>query len=715
MKVSLISISIMSVVGLILFVILLKLIGIIVIGSNEVGIIEKWWSTRGSVKSGFIALNGEAGYQPDMIRAGIHIKPLFIYKVSKQPLITIPRGQMAYVFSRDGKTLAASQLLGFDVESNSFQDARAFLTNGGFKGPQVGYLKDGTYAINTALFIVLTADRTYGIRLGSSKEELQMLEAMKKDIETRNGFSPVVIAAENDVLAIVNTNMGKPLSNGDIIAPIIGNNPDEPNNFHNNFQNVNNFIVSGGYMGKQLQVLTDGTYFINRLFATIKFVPKVQIPIGTVGVVTSFAGDKGLDVSGDDYKHGELVETGKRGVWKDALGVGKYAVNTDACAVALVPTANTMLKWSAQESGTHYDENLKEISFLTKDGFEVQSTLTVVVHVDRLKASRIIQRFGDMVKLFEQSIDPLISAYFKNVGQTKTLIELNQFRDAIQKEATDAMRIQFREYDLELVSILIGNPESANKGDNSVETMYEQLRSRQLAKEQIITYQSQQESKEKEKELNEAAAVALQQKSLTESKINIEIEKNKGQADATRATQEAAKIETIATANANATKLTAAAQAFKITQEGLAQSIATEANVAAYGGPQLLLTKEVMGIIGDAIAKSGSPIVPSQMVVFGGGGHEGDEQSSFPNAIESLVKTALVKNLGIDMGMVKDHSKHSENIENMKKEILNKMTAEVKAESGADAKVVATPEPLVEPKVETKAEPKVETKVEPQA
>ena len=43
------------------------------IPNNRVGIVEKRCSRRGSVKSGFIALNGEAGFQPEVLRGGWHL------------------------------------------------------------------------------------------------------------------------------------------------------------------------------------------------------------------------------------------------------------------------------------------------------------------------------------------------------------------------------------------------------------------------------------------------------------------------------------------------------------------------------------------------------------------------------------------------------------------------------------------------------------------
>ena len=35
------------------------------IPNNQVGIVEKLWAMKGSIEDGFIALNGEAGYEPE--------------------------------------------------------------------------------------------------------------------------------------------------------------------------------------------------------------------------------------------------------------------------------------------------------------------------------------------------------------------------------------------------------------------------------------------------------------------------------------------------------------------------------------------------------------------------------------------------------------------------------------------------------------------------
>ena len=111
------------------------------------------------------------------------------------------------------------------------------------------------------------------------------------------------------------------------------------------------FLSAGGLRGRQLQVLVEGTYYLNRLFATVQMIPKTIIEVGSVGVVVSYNGTIGEDLSGQDYRHGELVEKGNRGVWSEPLLPGKYAFNTYAGKVISVPTTNIILKWIRNEVG----------------------------------------------------------------------------------------------------------------------------------------------------------------------------------------------------------------------------------------------------------------------------------------------------------------------------------------------------------------------------
>ncbi|NRW34421.1 putative membrane protein YqiK [Clostridium beijerinckii] len=190
-----ISILIYVGIGILALFILLYGIGFTSIGTDEVGIVEKWWSLKGSVPAdGLIALKGEAGYQPHVLRAGVHFKTPFKYKVKKVRLVTIPQGQIGYVFARSGESLADGQTLGKVIpECKSFQDVVAFLNNRGQKGPQRQILREGTYAFNLAQFIIITKDKVHSIF--TSKDESEQIETMRSDLLRVNGFIPVVISS----------------------------------------------------------------------------------------------------------------------------------------------------------------------------------------------------------------------------------------------------------------------------------------------------------------------------------------------------------------------------------------------------------------------------------------------------------------------------------------------------------------------------------------
>src|SRR5262252_8215445 len=432
------------------------------IPNNQVGIVEKMWTTRGSIKAGFIALGGEAGFEPEILRGGIHVFFPFMYRIHKSDLVTVGQGKIAYVFARDGAPLGPSQVLAAnDTEDKSdFQDARRFLLAGGQKGPQRKVLREGTYAINTTQFAIITDERVYGHAL--TERERDVLEGMQLTISERWGFTPFVLATEHDLVGIVTVHDGPSLPPGEIIAPEVGTELGDEGNFHNNFQEPEKFLKAGGYRGRQLQVIVEGTWYINRLFATVEAVPKTVIPVGNVGVVIFYTGPKTADVSGEQYRHGELVENGSRGVWRDPLLPGKYAFNTYAGKIEIIPTVNFILKWVRGEvSQMKLDENLSEISLITKDAFEPTLPLSVVMHIDYKKAPMIIQRFGDVKKLVEQTLDPMVSAFFKNIAQKMTLIELIQNRAAVQEESAAEMKAKFEGYSLELQEVLVGTPRAA--------------------------------------------------------------------------------------------------------------------------------------------------------------------------------------------------------------------------------------------------------------
>ncbi len=614
------------------------------VGNNRIAVVEKLWSSSGSITGGLIALKGQAGFQPTVLRGGFHFFFPFQFRLHVQSLVTIPQGQVGYVFARDGAPLLSTQTLARNVEATLFEDTRQFLEAGGQKGPQRKILREGTYAINLAQFVIIAHDRIYGLQMESNDSAL--FDEMNDIIAARDGFNAVVIKDGEDSIGVVTVHDGPSLPVDQIIAPTVGNDQSNLTTFHNNFQDPEAFLSAGGKRGRQLQVLVEGSYFINRLFATVEKVAKTVVEVGHVGVVVSYTGELGTDTSGEEYRHGELVARGNRGVWSEPLLPGKYAFNPYAGKILMVPTTNFILKWDQSNIGPHkFDENLSEVSLITKDAFEPILPLSVVVHIDYRKAPLVVQRFGDIKKLVEQTLDPMVSAYFKNVAQTRTLIQLLQDRSDIQQTSAIQMKDKFSGYSLELQEVLIGTPRAA-EGNDQIEQILNQLRQRQLADEKVGTYERQVLAAQKERALREAEAQAKQQTAITESALSIQVQENQGKANLARSQQEANQTRTLAQAEADRTHLLgegeakrvialAAADAERVTKVGLAQAEAIAKQAEASGGAQYQLTRQIAERFAEALEKSGVDIVPK--IAIGGGAGQDASGNPLLNALMAMM------------------------------------------------------------------------------
>ncbi len=713
-----------AVVIIVFLALISSILGLRYIPNDRVGILEKLISSKGSIKEGhLIALNDEAGFQADLLRGGYHLRLWrFKYRVHTAPLVTIPQGKIGYVYARDGEALAPSQTLSRIVDCNNFQDARKFLAQGQ-RGRQRSILREGVYAINLALFVVVTEDVVYHLNLGG-RQEIEKLMGWQKELREIGGFDPVVIGGQVeaidplmpnhtmivDTIGIVTVHDGPSLNPGEIIAPSVGNDPTE-GNYHNNYQDPEAFLAAGGRRGRQYVPLTDGTYFINRWFATIEIIPKTVVPIGYVGVVVSYYGPPGKDISGDAFRHGERVSRGERGVWDKPFGPGKYPFNTYAGQIILVPTTNFVLHWiTGKTESHHYDDSLASIDLVTKDAYEPLLPLSVVVHIDFMKAPSVIQRFGDVKKLITQTLDPMLSAYFRDVAHKKTMLELLHQRDEIQLEARQELQRRFREFDIECVDVLIGKPDTADKG-GKVETLLEQLRTRQLSIEQLETFERQRQAADKQRTLSEAQALAAKQTELTASQVQIRIAENQGDADLARARKQAQQQIVMAEADLERSRRTAeqmvvTAQAEsqqrvlagkgegqRILQIGLSEASVLMQKVTSYGDPRLY----ALALVAEHLAHSQQPLVPQHMFVAGGNGAtEGNASTTSGQGILGTLISLLVAEKS---GFKFDGNGHSSAMKEMADQLSRQALEAMQAAGNVDLPVVSQAAPVGKPEV----------------
>jgi uncharacterized membrane protein YqiK len=524
----------------------------VIVPEDKIGLVTKKFVLFGADKSlpdsRIIATKGEAGFQAQTLAPGLYWGMwIWQYSVDMTAFTIIPEGKIGLILSKDGKEIPTGRILARKVPSDNFQDAKSFLDNGGQKGRQTAFITTGSYRINTFLFEIVIAD------------QIKIFENM---------------------IGIVTALDGEPIPLGQIAGTnVVG---------HNNFQDFDEFLTKGGNRGLQPQVMLAGSYYINTWAIQIEQNPMTDVPIGYVGVVISYIGEDGQDVTGDTFKHGNIVSKGQRGVWMEPLGPGKYALNKYTTKLEPVPTTNLVLNWADARSESHnLDQNLSTITVRSKDGFPFNLDVSQIIHVPANEAPKVIARFGSMNNLVSQVLEPTIGNYFRNSAQESDVISFLSTRKERQESAKNHIKVVLDEYNVNAVDTLIGDivpPESLMKT----------LTDRKIAEEEQKTYQTQKMAQEQRQGMEKETAIADMQKEIVKASQSVEIAQRtadatvkKAEGDATslklnvnaeaeatkmRANAEAEATKARAGAQAEATKLTASAEAERISKTGLAEA-----------------------------------------------------------------------------------------------------------------------------------------------
>lgn len=582
--------------------------GMVIVPEDRIGLVTKKFVLFGSEKSlpdgRIIATKGEAGFQAKTLAPGLYwgMWP-WQYSVNMTPFTIIPEGNIGLLLSKDGAEIPTGRILAQKVSSDNFQDATLFLDNGGQKGRQSAFITTGSYRINTFLFEVVV--------------------------------TPQIVISEN-MVGIVTAMDGEPIPIGQIAGKFVDN--------HNNFQDFDQFLKNGGNRGLQPQVMLAGSYYINSWAIQIEQTPMTDVPIGYVGVVISYIGEDGKDVTGDTFKHGNIVSKGQRGVWMEPFGPGKYALNKYTTKLEAVPTTNLVLNWADARSESHnLDQNLSTITVRSKDGFPFNLDVSQIIHVPANEAPKVIARFGSMNNLVSQVLEPTIGNYFRNSAQESDVISFLSTRKERQESAKNHIKVVLDEYNVNAVDTLIGDivpPESLMKT----------LTDRKIAEEEQKTYQTQRMAQEQRQGVEKETAIADMQKEIVKASQSVEIAQRtadatvkKAEGDATslklnvnaeaeatkmRANAEAEATKARAGAQAEATKLTASAEAERISKTGLAEAEKIKAigqstaeayqlQVSAMGGDNFTKYK-----ITEEIGKGKIKVIPD-VLISGNSGSDG--------------------------------------------------------------------------------------------
>jgi len=528
------------IVCLVLYKFILRVFfGMVIVPENKIGLVTvkfRLFGTNKELPDGrIIATKGEAGFQAKALAPGLYwgMWP-WQFGIDMQGFIVIPEGKIGLVLSNDGAELPTGNILGRKVDCDNFQDAEKFLNNGGQKGRQTSILTAGTYRINTYAFTIAIAD---------------------------------MVHIKENMVGIVTTLDGKPIRAGQIAGENIEG--------HNNFQDIDGFLANGGNRGLQPQVMLAGSYFINPWAIQIEEILMTDVSIGHVGVVISYIGEDGKDLTGDTFKHGNIVSKGQRGVWMEPLGPGKYPINKYTMKVELVPTTNLVLNWANARSEAHaLDKNLSTITVRSRDGFPFNLDVAQIIHIPATEAPKVIARFGSMNNLVSQVLEPTIGNYFRNSAQDSDVISFLSTRKERQLSAKNHIREVLDEYNVNAVDTLIGDivpPEALMKT----------LTDRKIAEEEQKTYQTQKMAQEQRQGMEKETAIADMQKEIVKAQQSVEIAQRTADATVKKAEGDANSLKLQVDAEATATKMRANAEAEATKARAGAQAEATKLNAAA--------------------------------------------------------------------------------------------------------------------------------------
>ena len=640
-----------AVLAVIVFIVMFRrilwLCGVIIVPDDSIGVVTKKFVLFGKHQrlpdGSIIALNGEAGYQADTLAPGLHLALWpWQYRVELVPFFTVPPGKVGVVEACDGRPLGSGHIVARQVPCDSFQDARAFLQNDGERGPQMAVVPPGTYRINSLLFSVSLADAIVippgkigvieardGKPLGTGRiiarhvecDSFQDAQAFMTGGGERGPqmaiiapgtyrINPLLFSVQladavdipENKVGIVTTREGLALDAGEIAGRIVDG--------HNMFQSPQAFVDARGCKGLQEQVLLGGRYFINPRFATVEIVDMVDVPIAHVGVVISYVGAEGKDVSGEAFRHGNLVSKGERGVWVDPLDPGKYPINPYTHKVTNVPTANVVLNWATGKTEAHrLDANLSTITVRSADGFRFNLDVSQIIHIPRNDAPKVIARFGDMSALVTQVLEPTIGNYFRNAAQGSDIIDFLKNRTLRQGEARDAISAALKEYNVGAVDTLIGDIVPPDE-------LMKTLTDRKIAEQERVTYDTQREAQVVRQQLEQATALAVTQAKVVDAERQVAIADFNAQASVKSAEGQARAKKINAEADATVVRTVGDAEASKTRAVGGAEAEVMKLKIASMESGNYAMVQ-----VAEALAKSGVKLVPD--IVAGGGASGG--------------------------------------------------------------------------------------------
>jgi uncharacterized membrane protein YqiK len=608
------------IVALIVVILLILVIpSIRIIGPTEVGLVVKRFGKK-LPENNPMAFNGEAGYQADLLMPGWRSKFWIYYSIEKFPWVQVPPGHIGVVIAQIGESPPIGAKSAKFIPEAKITDVKIFVDKAGEKGVQRPVLVPGTtLPLHPVAFIVLTPGIIYGKPLlpelavklhGGNKLTPEDFGLKPEDLlvkiikpELKEGGKII------DMVGVVTALEGDPLPPGDIAGrlggfkdiadAIVEKRTDSElteiiigskNTLHNNYQDFQAFLDKGGKIGLQHDPLLYGAFNLNPYLVKVEKVPMLVVEQGEVAVIKSYVGlaEESGRVDVERNKFGTIVHPGHRGIWNESLRTGKYALNPHIYQSEIVPVSIITLNWATASTKAHeWDVQLQPIEAKSREGFVFKIDLQVQIHVAAIEAPTVISMVATMRNLTTDVLQPAVGNHFRDRLQGMQAISFIETRQKVQEDAHRYIEEKLQQYHVETRGVLIQDVVFPSQ-------LVEVLTKREIANQEVITYQKQRDAQVQRIEMEQQTGVANKQQELASARIGVEIKQKNAEARKAEADGEAVYLE-----KTNAAAGIGKAEGYKKQIEALGPEGTTLVNIiTALADKNLKFVPEV--VVGDS-------------------------------------------------------------------------------------------------------------------
>ncbi len=414
-------------------------------------------------------------------------------------------------------------------------------------------------------------------------------------------------------VGILEAKDGGPLDPGQVIAREFGQGELQK------MLDAKHFLTTGkGQKGTQASVLTPGKYRLNTELFKVTMVPQTEVVAGEVAVLkANFGMPPSVKVAGVGEKGKDLLlaDEGEMGIRSKVLPPGKYAINTQAYTPVEIWTKPVVAHYTAlagtvnqTASGPKTAETEeREITVRTSDGFTFPVDVRVEYQVEPKDAPIVVATLGDDEgENFRNALNSAVRAIFRNNAETVRALDYVQQRSHQESQSLAMLESEMSRFGVRVTNVRIGNV-----GDEkTLGLLLKTQTDREIAKQEMMTFQEQQKAAEQQKELNKVKQESEEERKLATAAYAAKIAEETKKQKITEAMAEAESI-TI--------KAKAQADAYQLIAEQIGKS-----NAALI---------EVLKIVGER----GIQIAPRVMVTGGGANGNGQTTALIGTMLDTMI------------------------------------------------------------------------------